>query len=141
MRLCSIVLMSAGLALSQASPAIDLLAADKAVVDAGHALYQRHCAECHGQNAQGGTVTRLGTTAEAPSLTGIAKRHGGVFPFWEMYEMVSGAELMPAHRGRTMPIWSDELSKTPKVKAADAKAIVRGRITAILGYLSSVQEK
>ena len=141
MRFRSIIVVFAALGLGQSAAALDFLAVDKAIVESGRTLYRQHCADCHGQDATGGSTTRVGTTVEAPSLTGLTKKHGGTFPFWELYEMVSGAELMPAHRGRVMPIWSDELAKTPKVGKADAKAIVRGRITAILAYLSSVQEK
>ena len=121
--------------------AVDLLATDTAIVDAGHGLYRQHCAKCHGDDAKGGTAEVPAGAVKAPSLTGLAKKNAGTFPFWELYEMISGAELLPAHRERAMPIWSEALAKAPKMAKADAKSVVRGRITAILAYLSTVQEK
>lgn len=135
----SVAALAAAL-LAPAAGAVDLLATDQAIVESGRGLYRQHCASCHGADATGGAAIGAAETVKAPALTGLAKKNGGVFPFWALYEMVSGAELLPAHRVRTMPIWSEALAKTPKIGKADEKAIVRGRITAILAYLSTVQE-
>ena len=116
-----------------------LLESDDAIVNTGHVLYQKHCAVCHGGDAAGGAADALVATVKTADLTTLAKDNDGVFPFWELYEIISGSELLPAHGGRTMPLWHAELARAPGVDEADAASVVRGRILAIMAYLSTVQ--
>ncbi|HEY7171021.1 MAG TPA: c-type cytochrome [Vicinamibacterales bacterium] len=44
-------------------------------IDAGKRLYQRHCASCHGANAEGGAGNDL--IPAAPDLTDKEWKHGG----------------------------------------------------------------
>jgi cbb3-type cytochrome c oxidase subunit III len=44
-------------------------------LDAGKRLYQRHCASCHGANAEGGSGNDL--IPAAPDLTDKEWKHGG----------------------------------------------------------------
>jgi cbb3-type cytochrome c oxidase subunit III len=44
-------------------------------IDAGKRLYQRHCASCHGANAEGGAGNDL--IPAAPDLTDTEWKHGG----------------------------------------------------------------
>jgi cbb3-type cytochrome c oxidase subunit III len=44
-------------------------------IDAGKRLYQRHCASCHGANAEGGSGNDL--IPAAPDLTDKEWKHGG----------------------------------------------------------------
>ncbi len=44
-------------------------------IDAGKRLYQRHCASCHGTNAEGGAGNDL--IPAAPDLTDREWKHGG----------------------------------------------------------------
>jgi len=44
-------------------------------IDAGKRLYQRHCASCHGANAEGGAGNDL--IPAAPDLTDREWKHGG----------------------------------------------------------------
>lgn len=124
-----------------AAKAIDLFSADQAIVQSGHTLYERHCAKCHGADATGSTADTGKETIKAPDLTGIAKKNGGTLPLWETYEVVSGNKVVAEHRTRAMPIWSRELAKAPGINQENAESIVRGRILAILAYLSTIQEK
>ena len=47
---------------------------------------------------------------------------------------------MPAHSGRTMPLWSQELGQQAGGDDdAAAQSLARGRILAIMAWLASVQ--
>lgn len=121
-------------------PAAELPSYDKAIVNTGYTLYHVHCASCHGDDATGGAATGAKMTRGVPDLTRLAERSDGVFPFWELYDVISGAELMPAHAGRTMPLWSQELGRHSAPDAeGTAQSVARGRILAIMAWLASVQ--
>ena len=71
----------------------------------GADLYKAYCASCHGSNAKGhGPVSPVLIT-QAPDLTTIAKRNGGVFPSQRVRKIIAGVEIIIAHGTREMPIW------------------------------------
>jgi len=125
-----------------ALPAIatELPQSDNALLNSGETLYQVHCASCHGADARGGAAVGASQTVGTADLTRIAARNDGEFPFWQVYGVISGAELLPAHGGRIMPTWSRALAETPGIEAENSAAVVRGRILAIMAWLASVQE-
>ncbi|MEQ8234459.1 MAG: c-type cytochrome [Gammaproteobacteria bacterium] len=131
-------LLAAALATSAAGAA-ELPQADSALLNSGATLYQVHCAECHGEDASGGAAVGAHQTVGTADLTRIAARNGGEFPFWDVYGVISGAELLPAHGGRIMPTWSRALAEAPGIAEGDAAAVVRGRILAIVAWLASRQ--
>lgn len=133
------VALAAALCGLPASPVVadPIPVTDEAIVSIGGKLYQRHCAECHGADGGGGAVPGVAETVEAPELTGLAARNDGEFPFWELYEQISGTELMPAHASRHMPIWGMEL--VVDGSEVDAET-ARGRILALMAYLATLQE-
>lgn len=110
------------------------------IVDSGQHLYQLKCAVCHGVGAKGdGPYANL-LTKQPSDLTGLAERNGGEFPLWQVYDMISGNELMPAHGSRDMPIWGQELTAEARSRGIDEKSFVRGRIFSMIGYLLSIQQ-
>ncbi|MEQ8661992.1 MAG: c-type cytochrome [Gammaproteobacteria bacterium] len=119
--------------------AAELPQSDSALLNSGATLYQVHCAECHGADATGGAAVGVSQTVGTADLTRIAARNDGEFPFWEVYGVISGAELLPAHGGRIMPAWSRALATTPGVGEDNAAAVVRGRILAIVAWLADRQ--
>lgn len=126
--------------LSTAATARDLLDSDDAIVNTGHTLFHNHCASCHGEDARGGGVDTGFETTLARDLTKLAERNGGTLPFWSLYEVISGSELLPAHgTSRHMPIWGLAMQETPGIDGDNAQSIVRGRILAIMAYLATVQ--
>ena len=46
-------------------------------------------------------------TKKVPDLTLMQKNNGGVFPFAETYNVISGDADVPGHGTREMPIWGD----------------------------------
>jgi mono/diheme cytochrome c family protein len=119
--------------------ATELPRGDDAIVNTGHTLFAVHCAACHGDDASGGAATTSTMTRPTPDLTRLAARNGGRFPFWGLYDVISGAELLPAHADRTMPLWSQALVPPHADDAGEGAAIARGRILAIMAYLATRQ--
>ena len=75
---CSLVFLLAAAAAGQGNPEAAQLknpvAATPESVSEGTRLYLRHCASCHGSNAEGGAGNDL--IPAAPDLTGKAWKHG-----------------------------------------------------------------
>ena len=75
---CSLVLLFTAAATGQGNPDAarikNPVAATPESVSEGKRLYTRHCASCHGSNAEGGAGNDL--IPAAPDLTGKAWKHG-----------------------------------------------------------------
>jgi mono/diheme cytochrome c family protein len=107
-------------------------------VETGLNEFQRYCAACHGTDATGGgPVTPLLRTAP-PDLTGLARRHDGVFPAADVAAMIDGRFEIAAHGTRTMPVWGRVLGERI-AEATTADEVSRGRIDALVSYLQSIQ--
>jgi mono/diheme cytochrome c family protein len=75
---CSLLSLLAAVTTSQGNPQAaqvkNPVAATPESISEGKRLYQRHCASCHGSNAEGGAGNDL--IPAAPDLTGKAWKHG-----------------------------------------------------------------
>ena len=96
--------------------------------DIGKSEFQSSCASCHGTDAKGKGPVSDQLKISPPDLTMLAKSNNGVFPATAVYETINGLKTIPAHGTREMPIWGFDV-------------MVRNRITAIVDYLSRIQEK
>jgi mono/diheme cytochrome c family protein len=98
--------------------------------DAGKTAYQSSCGPCHGADAKGSGLfsVELKLKTPPPDLTGLAKRNDGEFPARAVNEIIDGMTFIAAHGTREMPIWGFDV-------------MVRSRITAIVDYLSRIQQK
>ncbi len=111
--------------------------------DLGKREYENNCAVCHASDGKGKGPYNYYLKTDAPDLTMMAKRNGGVFPVARIYEVIEGAGV--GHGTRDMPIWGQEY----KVKAAEyyidvpynEAAFVGGRILALIDYLNKLQAK
>ena len=109
------------------------------LIDAGRADFLRYCASCHGVDAHGkGPVAETLRTPPA-DLTRIAKRRGGKFPAGEIAAYIDGRTLVPAHGTREMPVWGRILGEKI-AEGTTEDEVARGRIDALVAYLSSIQE-
>lgn len=81
------------------------------IVD-GPALFQAHCAVCHGKDGAGGGPAAPALRKQVPDLTHIAQRNGGVFPLEKVQQTIAGDVVpSPAHGSREMPIWGPVFSQ------------------------------
>jgi mono/diheme cytochrome c family protein len=116
-------------------------------VDIGRYEFETYCAACHGVDGKGGGPMSMLLTKQVPNLTVLSKNNGGSFPFERAYGVISGEVTTPAHGTREMPIWGDHYKDKapsqlgPYYQSSDVSSYVRGRILALIGYLSTLQIK
>lgn len=110
----------------------------------GKREYESNCILCHGKDLRGGAYIDF-LKSTPPDLTQLSKNNGGVFPFERVYTVIDGRQDLRVHGTREMPIWG----KDYQIKAGeyygdvnyDPEAFVRGRIFALIDYLSRMQVK
>jgi mono/diheme cytochrome c family protein len=91
---------------------VPLLLAVPAFADAddpGQMLYLRYCGACHGPAGKGDGVAGKFMRPKPADLTGIAKAHGGAFPFDETMKVVDGRNSVRAHGDPDMPVWGETM--------------------------------
>jgi mono/diheme cytochrome c family protein len=101
----------------------------------GAAIFRAYCAACHGTAGRGDGVMAGQLRRPPPSLTGFARRNGGVFPTERVRQIVEGTGPA-AHGNRDMPVWGAVFKRLP-VGGAGAQ----DRIDAVVGYLQEIQER
>ncbi len=74
------------------------------LVTEGEALYQTHCAVCHGAGATGDGPMAPVLLVQPSDLTTLVKRHGGVFPLERVAARIDGRDPLVSH-GSDMPIY------------------------------------
>lgn len=116
-----------GLASQAGARGTELPSLDSKLVTEGHALYQQHCASCHGANARGApNWQERDQHGELPAPPHDEEGHTWRHSDAELYQMVSKGWRDPFNKtGRlTMPAFGDVL--TPK------------QIRAVITYLKTL---
>lgn len=106
---------------------------------AGNAVYAQDCAGCHGTDARGNgpVARRLGV--EAPDLTMIAARNGGVFPRDRVMSVIDGLNR-DAHFNTAMPEFgAGDMGDTVIYENAGLGTPVPERLLALADYLGAIQ--
>lgn len=70
----------------------------------GEALYQAHCAVCHGIDATGNGPMAPVLLVQPTDLTTLIARHQGVFPLERVAARIDGRDPLVAH-GSQMPVY------------------------------------
>lgn len=115
--------------------------------DIGKHEFETYCALCHGKSGKGDGPFGGIINKKVADLTVLAKNNGGVFPFERAYETISGTAEVASHGTREMPIWGDHYSEKasrdlgPYYQPSDVSSYVRGKILALIGYISTLQAK
>jgi mono/diheme cytochrome c family protein len=104
----------------------------------GTELFERFCAACHGESAQGDGPVAASLAVPVPDLTRLSQRRAGTFPANEVREIIDGRSPIMAHGPRQMPVWGYEFWIE---EGADVDAEVRSRemIARIVRYLAEIQ--
>ena len=82
-----------------------------------------------------------------PDLSMLQKNNGGVFPFAALYGVIDGSGTKGAHGSSDMPAWGMRYSaQAPEMLGdyytpEDQAVFVRGRILALIEYISTLQQK
>ncbi|HEY0919306.1 c-type cytochrome [Devosia sp.] len=112
----------------------------------GQREYVNSCASCHGVSGKGDGALAGFLTRTIPDLTVLARNNGGVFPVSRIYEVIDGRAEVAAHGMRDMPVWGDEYDAQARAgrlgefaTGPDMDGFVRGRILALIEYVSTLQ--
>lgn len=112
----------------------------------GAVEFATSCAQCHGPDGRGDGVMVGYLNVAPPDLSTLQKDNGGVFPVAQVFEVINGGPGMSVHGTRDMPAWGMRYNaKAPGqlgeyYSEADREAYVRGRILALVEYISTLQE-
>jgi mono/diheme cytochrome c family protein len=106
--------------------------------------FKVNCARCHGADAKGDGPDANEKPGYRPAdLTQIAKRHGGKFPRYAVYDVIDGGKRLPGHYdfNSPMPLWGLGFQLMGEEYTEESEAAVKRRINALVDYLESIQEK
>ena len=113
----------------------------------GEREYTNSCAQCHGPTGKGDGAMASYLMGKLPDLSALQRDNGGVFPFVRVYDIVEGGVIVGPHGSREMPAWGNRYTRqAPKqlgldYSPMDREAFVRGRILALIEYISTFQEE
>ncbi|MEH6646769.1 cytochrome c [Sulfitobacter sp.] len=118
------------------SPAI-ALAQD---ADVGAALYDQHCAVCHGLEGRGKGPLAAALILQPPSLRDLTERHGG-FPTRRVVMRIDGSDPQVSH-GSPMPVYGEFFAGDDTIlKSESGQLILTSRaIVDLVAYLRGIQE-
>ena len=72
----------------------------------GAEIYARHCATCHGADADGNGPMAPALVLQPPDLTRLTERNAGSFPMTRVVTRIDGRDPLVSH-GSPMPVYGD----------------------------------
>jgi len=124
------------LALLLGTPAISLAAES----NSGKQMYLQYCSSCHGKDGKGDGAVSRDLKVRVPDLTGLAKKHKGVYPLDDVMATIDGRRLVRGHGDRNMPVWGESFqSEGEGKKYPELTTLLKAKI--IAEYVSSLQKK
>jgi mono/diheme cytochrome c family protein len=109
--------------------------------DEGKALFQRHCATCHGIEATGDGPMVGVLLVQPPDLTEMQAGNGGVFPTERVVMRIDGRDPLVSH-GSPMPVYGFFFEGNDKaIKAPSGQPIMTSvPVSDLVAFLESVQK-
>ena len=108
----------------------------------GKAEYISNCARCHGSDGKGGVPAMRKVPGYRPvDLTILSRENDGKFPRQEVYDAVDGRKRFPAHFVGDMPTWGLKFREPGKSHSPTAQEAIHRKISAVVDYIESIQEK
>jgi mono/diheme cytochrome c family protein len=102
----------------------------------GSTMFKSYCATCHGTSATGDGPLAEMLRKRPANLTLLAQRNGGVFSADMVSRIIDGRKPVTGHGGGDMPVWGDAFARS-----ADGPDTAPGKISALVEYLESIQQK
>ena len=104
----------------------------------GYALFESHCAACHGIRADGKGPRAQETIPHAPALTALVGEEGGKPSREEIASFIDGRGTLRVHESGPMPVWgwvfvSNEPELEPRERAR------RQLVYSLADYILSIQ--
>ena len=117
----------------------------------GRFEYVNSCASCHGPVGKGDGPVAKSLKRTPADLTKLSEANKGVFPFSRTYDVIDGRFEVETHGSREMPVWGQVYQPSwspahttvvpPHLSKALGEIFVRGRILALIEYISTLQGK
>lgn len=96
-----------------------------------------YCRSCHGDSGKGDGSMASILSKKPADLTRIAERNGGQFPYWRIFNIISGDVETPGHDMFQMPrFWS----RFETQGAMPGYAPAQLRLLALAHYVESLQQ-
>ncbi|SIS96715.1 Cytochrome c [Roseivivax lentus] len=111
-------------------------------LEAGEALFTRHCATCHGLDATGGGPMAPALLIQPTDLTALSAAEDGKFPLVRVVMRIDGRDPLIAH-GSPMPVYGDffEGVQSVALKTASGQPVMMpAPIADIAAYLMTLQD-
>lgn len=119
-----------------------LVAGPLAAQDAGEgrALYERHCATCHGIDAKGNGPMAPVLVVQPVDLTTLAQKNDGVFPLLRVVKRIDGRDPLVSH-GSPMPVYGDFFEgDDTALKLSSGQPVMTSRAIAdLVAYFTAIQ--
>ena len=96
-------------------------------------MFDSYCAVCHGKDGSGNGPAAKALTKAPADLTKITARNNGTFPSVHVQRFIEGADEVPAHGTRDMPMWGELFRSLDR----NTDQI---RVAALTEYLKSIQK-
>jgi len=108
------------------------------VLAEGQDDYAVHCAACHGETGKGdGPMAKL-LVRPPTDITTLRAANGGTFPFWRVFDIVTGSSSVAGHDTFQMPhFWARFRSDDYRLGYRDAHI----RVLLLTHYIESIQAK
>ena len=104
--------------------------------------FKDNCASCHGKDGKGhGEALYVIPGIKPPDLTKLSKYNGGVFPAERVYQSIDGRAVITSHSRLDMPFWGATFQQEGKEFTPESEAKAKARISNIVSYIKSIQEK
>ena len=111
-------------------------------LSSGSEDYAHDCAECHGVDGRGiGSKNRMLQGYRSTDLTQLRKMNGGEFPREKVYAAIDGRQRIAAHFKGDMPRWGMLYRTDENKRNSKADERVNQRISALVDFIESIQEK
>lgn len=110
-------------------------------IDQGRALYQTHCATCHGADGTGQGPLAGALVLQPVDLTVLAAKNDGEFPMERVLKRIDGTDPLVSH-GSPMPVFGpyfQGVANTPMKLPTGQPMLVAEPIADLVGYLLSIQ--
>lgn len=109
-------------------------------LQAGQALFELHCATCHGLEATGNGPMAPILTVQPKNLPQLAAQNAGEFPLQRVIRRIDGRDPLVSH-GSAMPVYGDFFEgNDTAMKLPSGQPIVTGRsVVDLVIYLQSLQ--
>lgn len=107
----------------------------------GQDLFIKHCATCHGANAEGQGPMAPALVVQPKDLTRLSAENSGEFPLLRVVRRIDGREPLVSH-GSAMPVYGEFFEgDDTALKTASGQPILASRAIAdLVAYLTSVQK-